>query len=206
MNSGVLLKKQKNVECKYTKDFEQGDAYSFLDHKVETDFFVAFSVGKWIQETCDELYQKIAERTQQPTYYNKINFCTDGNEKNENAIIKLFNRDGVNYGQVIKDKEKQIVFGIHKRKVIGNLSFDKIAINNVDEFCSKLRARVGCFVRKTRNFAKRRRQISNLPHITQTNHNFIEAISGKTPAMREGLTTKILSWNDVFNERISIKI
>ena len=168
--------------------------------------FVAFSVGKWIEETSDELYDLIEKRTQQPTYYSKINFCTDGNEKNKNSILKFFNKDCVNYGQVIKDKEKQFVYGVHKRKVIGNLSFDEIAINNVDGFCSKLRARVGCFVRKTRNFAKRRKQIINLLHITQTNHNFIESKNGKTPAMKENLTKKIWSWNDVFNLILSIKI
>ena len=78
--------------------------------------------------------------------------------------------------------------------------------NNVDGFCSKLRARVGCFVRKTRNFAKRRKQITNLLHITQTNHNFIEFVNGITPAMKENLTKKIWSWNDVFSVRLSIKI
>ena len=194
------------MELKYTQDFEQGDAYSFLAYKRETDFFEAFSVGKWIQETCDELYSLIAERTQQPTYYNKINFCTDGNEQNENAIPKFFNKDCVNYGQVIKDKEKQIVIGIHKRKIFGNIPFDEIAINNIDGFCSKLRARAGCFVRKTRNFAKRRNQIKNILHIIQTNHNFVEAVKGDTPAMREGLTKSILSWNDVFNKRLSFGI
>ena len=194
------------MEFKYTQDFEQGDAYSFLAYKRETDFFEAFSVGKWIQDTCDELYALIAKRTQQPTYYNKINFCTDGNEKNENSIPKFFNKDCVNYGQVIKDKEKQIVIGIHKRKIIGNIPFYKISINNVDGFCSKLRARVGCFVRKTRNFAKKRKQIRNMLHITQTNHNFIESVKGKTPAMREGLIHRKLSWNDVFNKRLSFNI
>ena len=194
------------MECKYTKDFEQGDAYAFLAYKRETDFFEAFSVGKWIQDTCDELYELIAKRTQQPTYYNKIKFCTDGNEQNENAIPKFFNKDCVNYGQVIKDKEGQKVIGIHKRKVIGNIPFDEIAINNVDGFCSKLRARAGCFVRKTRNFAKKRKQIKNLLHITQTNHNFIESAKGKTPAMKEGLIHRKLSWNDIFNVRLSIKI
>ena len=194
------------MEFKYTQDFEQGDAYSFLAYKRETDFFEAFSVGKWIQDTCDELYALIAKRTQQPTYYNKIFFCTDANEQNENAIPKFFNKDCVNYGQVIKDKELQKVIGTHRRKVIGNMPFDKIAINNVDGFCSKLRARAGCFVRKTRNFAKKRRQIRNILHITQTNHNFIESVNGITPAMKEGLTSKVWSWNDVFNVRLSIKI
>ena len=166
--------------------------------------FVAFAVGKWIQETCNELYEKIAERTQQPTYYNKISFCTDANEQNENALLEFFSKDCINYGQVIKDKEKQIIFGIHKRKVFGNLPFDEIAINNVDGFCSKLRARAGCFVRKTRNFAKKRKQIRSLLYITQTNHNFVESVNSMTPAIKEGLTKKVWSWNDIFNERLSI--
>ena len=86
------------------------------------------------------------------------------------------------------------------------MNYDKIKINNVDGLCSKLRARVGCFVRETRNFAKKRKQICNLLHITQTNHNFIEAKNQITPGMKEGLTNKVLSWNDIFNVRLSIKI
>ncbi len=168
--------------------------------------FVAFSVGKWIQLTCDELYELIAKRTQQPTYCNKINFCTDGNKQNENAISKFFNKDCVNYGQVIKDKENQKVIGTHIRKIFGNIPSDEIRINNVDGFCSKLRARVGCFVRETRNFAKKRKQVINVLHVTQTNHNFIEAENDETPAIRGGLTDKVWTWNNIFNMRLSIKI
>ena len=91
MSSGVLLKKkQKKVAEKFFSDFEQGDAYSYLDFKRETDFFVAFSVGKWIQSVCDDLYELIALRTQQPSYKTKITFCTDGNDQNENGIQKHF--------------------------------------------------------------------------------------------------------------------
>src|SRR3989338_2935688 len=144
----------------------------------------------------NELYEKVAEKTQQPTYYEKINFCTDANKQNEHAILNSFNKDCVNYGQVIKDKEHQIIYGVHKRKVFGNIEYKDIRINNIDGFCSKLRARVGCFVRKTRNFAKKRKQIICLLHIMQTNHNFIEAENGETPAMRECLTHKVWSWND----------
>jgi hypothetical protein len=105
---------------------------------------------------------------------------------------------------VIKDKEKQKIIGQHKRKILGNMSFDEIRINKVDGFCSYLRARVGCFVRKTRNFAKVRKQLRDVLHITQTNHNFVEHKNRQTPAMKEGLTRKIWTWNDVFNKRISI--
>jgi hypothetical protein len=121
-------------------------------------------------------------------------------------MLKFFNKDCINYGMIIKDKVKQKVIGIHKEKVLGNMKFEDISITHVDGFCSKLRARVGCFVRKTRNFAKRRKQINDLLQITQTNHNFIETKDGGTPALKEKLTNKVWTWNDIFNVRLSFKI
>jgi len=165
---------------------------------------VAFAVGKWVQETCNELYQKISERTQQPAYYNKINFCTDGNEQNKNALLEFFNKDCINYGQVIKDKEKQIVYGIHKRKVIGNLSFDQISMAHVDGLCSALRERMKCSVRDAKTFAKKRQTIKNLLGIYQAYHNLIDARLGKTPCMREGITSFIWSWGKLLNAKIDV--
>src|SRR3989344_48744 len=181
MNFGILLKKQKNVGEKFFSNFEQGDAYSYLDIKRETGLLVAFSVGKWIQEVCDELYGLIAKRTQQPTYYNKIRFCTDGNEQNENALLKFFNKDCINYGQVIKDKYQQIIYGGHKRKVIGDMSYEKISIAHVDGLCSALRERIKCSVRKAKTFAKKRRTIEDLLDIYQAYHNLVNAWEGETP-------------------------
>jgi hypothetical protein len=94
---------------------------------------------------------------------------------------------------------------MHKRRILGHMPYEDISINIINGFCSKLRARIGCFVRKTRNFAKKRKQIENMLHIIQTNHNFIEAENGETPAMKEKLISKIMTWNDIFNIRISIK-
>lgn len=112
----------------------------------------------------------------------------------------------MNYGRVKKIRQKQIVIGLYKEKIFGNMSYEKIRINNVDAFCSKLRARAGCFVRKTRNFAKRRKQISNILNITQVNHNFIEAKNKITPAMKENLIDKKLDWDTIFNMRLSFKV
>ena len=105
------------------------------------------------------------------------------------------------YGQVVKEKERQMVIGTHPRQVLGAMPFSEISIAHVDGLCSKLRARTGFFVRKTRNFAKRRKLISNVLHVWQLNHNVIEAKNGETPAMRERLTTKIWGWDDVFAVR-----
>jgi len=204
----LCKKKEKNVDeqVKYFRDYETGNAYAYLDIKRETGFFVGFSVGKWIQETCDELYEIISKRTQQPTYKRKISFCTDGNDQNLSAILKNFHKDSVNYGRVKKIRQKQTVIGLYKEKVFGNMSYEKIRINNVDAFCSKLRARVGCFVRKTRNFAKKRKQIYNVLNIIQVNHNFIEANNKVTPAMKENLIDKKLDWDAILNMRLSFKI
>ena len=165
---------------------------------------MAFSVGKWIQEVCNELYKKIAERTQQPTYYNKISFCTDGNDQNENALLEFFNKDCINYGQVIKDKVKQIVFGSHKRKVIGNLSFDQISIAHVDGLCSALRERMKFSVRKAKTFAKKRQTIEDLLSIYQAYHNLIDARYGLTPCMKEGIVSFKWSWGKLLNMKISV--
>jgi hypothetical protein len=164
---------------------------------------VAFSVGKWIQEVCDELYELIAKRTQQPTYYNKIGFCTDANEQNENALLKFFNKDCVDYGQVIKDKEKQIVIGSHKRRVFGNTSYDKISIAHVDGLCSALRERIKCSVREAKTFAKKRKTIGELLAIYQAYHNLVDARYGKTPCMKEGVVLKSWSWSNLLHKRLS---
>jgi len=198
-------KKQAKVESCYFENYESGDTYSYLDIKRNSGLFVAFSVGKWVQNVCNEMYQLVASRTQQPTSKNKIVFCSDGNDQNNNALAKFFNKDCVAYGQVIKAKDDNgKIIGRFTRKKIGNLSHDQIAINNIDGFCSYLRARIGCFVRKTRNFAKKRKQIISLLHVTQTNHNFVETKQGVTPAMLEGLQRKPLTWNDIFNRKLSI--
>lgn len=165
---------------------------------------VAFAVGKWIQQVCDELYAQISKRTQQPTYYKKIRFCTDGNEQNENAILNFFNKDCVNYGQVIKDKEGQIVIGRHKRKVIGNMPFNEISIAHIDGMCSALRERMKFSVREAKTFAKKRKTIVELLAIYQAYHNLIDARHGKTPCMREDLVNKKWSWGDLLYKRLSI--
>lgn len=164
--------------------------------------FAAFAVGKWVQDTCDELYVQIARRTQQPTYYGKIGFCTDGNDQNLNSMLKVFNKDCVNYGQVIKDKIAQKVIGSHVRKVLGNLAYSEIYINNVDGFCSALRERIKCSVRRAKTFAKKRSTIGELLAIYQAYHNLIKVDAEKTPCMLEGIASKVWSWGDLFHQRL----
>ena len=145
---------------------------------------------------------RVAERTRQPTYRNKIGFCTDGNDQNLSAILESFNKDCVNYGQVIKDKVMQKVIGSHVRKVFGNLAYSEIYINNIDGFCSALRERLKFAVRRAKTFVKRRNTISEMLAIYQAYHNLIKAESSKTPCMLEGITVKVWSWSNLFHQRL----
>lgn len=106
----------------------------------------------------------------------------------------------------MKEKEGPIITGTHPRQVLGAMPFSGISIAHVDGLCSKLRARAGFFVRKTRNFAKKRRLIPTVLQVWQLNHNFIEAENGETPAMKERMATKIWGWNDVFVLRLPLTI
>lgn len=166
--------------------------------------FLTFSVGKWLQEVSNQLYKKISERTEKPTYHNKIKFCTDGNEQNIKAIKKYFLKETAWYGQVIKDKQNNRVIGKHSRWVIGAIPLKEISIAHVDGLCSALRERVKCFVREAKTFPKKRRTIKDMLAVYQTYHNLIKAVERKTPCMREGITHCVWTWGKLLNAKISV--
>jgi len=77
-------------------------------------------------------------------------------------------------------------------------SIKYIDSNQIDGFWSKLRERISCFGRKARSFAKKKKCIEQRLEIFSVQHNFIEIKNGKTPAMKEGLQSKPLTWNSFF--------
>jgi len=111
----------------------------------------------------------------------------------------------VNYGQVIKDKVKQRVIGSHVRKVFGNLAYSAIYIKNIDGFCSALRERTKCSVRRAKTFAKKRSTISELLAIYQAYHNLIKVAGEKTPCMLEGITSHAWYWGKLLNVKVPVE-
>ena len=87
--------------------------------------------------------------------------------------------------------------------VSGNVNKAEIGITEVDGFCSKLRERISCFTRKARSFAKKKLCIEQRLEIFSVQHNFIETKKRKTPAMKEGLQNKPLTWERFFQIRLS---
>lgn len=177
--------------------------YSYLGYKRDSQFFIGFAVGKWNEETCDEFYKMLASRLRFPTPKRKVTINTDGNEQNIGGIKKHFPIHAVNYSRRKKIRKNQKIVGIVSEVIFGNQDRSTIGITQIDGFCSKVRERVSCFTRKARSFAKRKMGLENRLEIFSVPHNFMEKKKGKTPAIREGITSKIWNWSEVLHVRLT---
>jgi len=199
-------KKEESCEAPYGKLREVGDAYSYLAYKRASKFFIAFTVGKWNDWSCDEFYEKLASRLRLATKKRRVTIFTDGNKQNITGIDKHFPQGTVNYGLRKKVRKGQKIVGMISKVLRGSISKDLIAITQIDGFCSKLRERISCFGRKARSFAKKKKTIEQRLEIFSIQHNFIEKKKGITPAMKEGLYPKPMTWNSFFCIRLSTLI
>jgi hypothetical protein len=197
-------KKEENCIAPYCQSREVGDAYTYLAYKRETDFLICQAVGKWNETTCNIFYERLASRLRFPTRKRRLTIFSDGNKQNITGIQNSFPQGSVNYAIRKKIRENQKILGIVSQVIYGNVALDKISITHIDGFCSKLRERISCFTRKARSFAKRKIGLEDRLEIFSISHNFIEKKFGETPAMREGLQTKPLTWNTFFNIRLPI--
>ena len=148
-------------------------------------------------------YELLAKRLCFPTRKRRLTLFSDGNRQNFTGIANHFPQCAVNHAIRKKVKIDQKIVGVVSKVMSGNLNKADIGITQVDGFCSKLRERISCFTRKARSFAKRKLCIEQRLEIFSVQHNFIEMKKGKTPAMREGLQSKPLTWETFFHIRLS---
>ena len=197
-------KKEKNCLAPYCQEREVGDAYTYLAFKRRAQFFICFVVGKWNDFTSNEFYSLLSKRVRFPTRKRKITIFSDGNNQNLIAIPNNFPQGNINHAIRKKIRINQKIAGVVSKVILGNIAKDKISITQIDGFCSKLRERISCFTRKARSFAKKRLCIEQRLEIFSIQHNFIETKKGKTPAMKEGLQSKSLTWEAFFQIRLRI--
>jgi len=196
-------KKEEHCEEKFFKNYEEGNAYTYIAYKRKTDFFICFVVGKWNDQTCHKFYAKLACKLRFPTNKKRVTIFSDGNKQNLTGITDTFLQRTINYGIRKKIRINQKVVGIISKVVLGKIPKNEISITKIDGFCSKLRERIACFTRKARGFAKKKWSITTRLEIFSIQHNFIEKKKGTTPAMLEGLTNKPLTWNTFFHKRLT---
>lgn len=173
---------------------EVGDAYTYLAYKRKTRFFIGFVVGKWNDFTCNLFYELLAGRLRFPTMKRRLTIFSDGNRQNFTGIANNFPQCAYNHAIRKKVKINQKIVGVVNKIIIGHVNRTEIGITQIDGFCSKLRERISCFTRKARSFAKRKLCIEQRLEIFSIQHNFMEMKKGKTPAMKEGLQRKPLTW------------
>ena len=145
----------------------------------------------------------LSQRLRFPTQKRKITIFSDGNKQNITAIKNNFPQGAINYGVRKKIRINQKIVGIINTVIIGQVDKNEIAINHIDGFCSKLRERISCFTRKARSFSKRKQCIEERLEIFSIQHNFIEQKKHETPAMKEGIINKPLTWNSFFQKRLT---
>ncbi len=143
------------------------------------------------------MMQKVYERVQLPFPDNKIEIFTDGNRDYQHVLSELYAESCMNYGQLIKIKEKGRLIDKKKRIVFGNPNLEDIETTNIENFNGICRERGGRLVRKTKCFSKYKRRLECAIHLFQFYWDFINEFKrGTSPGMLEGLTYHLWSWQE----------
>lgn len=170
--------------------------------KPDTGLHVAHSVGKRIDMIANHIVWKLSTILSPPTFTEKLEIYSDGNPQYISALLNYFRKDCLTYGQLIKIIRGRKLIDKYRRKIFGNPSFADIDTVNIESYNSTLRGCIGRLVRRTKCFSKKRSEFENHLDIYQAYNNVIKIDGdGKTPCMREGLTSKKWVWNNLFMYR-----
>jgi len=150
------------------------------------------------------MVEKLFERTELPFPDEKIVIYTDGNDDYTYVLSDYYANTSINYGQLVKIREKGRVVDKEKRIIYGNPALDNIETTNVENFNGILRERIGRLVRKTKCFSKRKRRLKCAIELFQFYWNFINEFKrDASPAMLEKLSDHIWTWHEFFYFRIN---
>ena len=194
---GIRKKKQKKVDTEGGDILEIGDAWIYTTVKRGSYFFVAFSVGKWTQSTCREMIDKTTDRIVNPSPEHKLQIFTDGNDDYTYILPEYFSADTLEYGQLVKIRERGTVIRKERRTIFGNPDSLEINTTDVENFNGILRERVGRLVRETKCFSKKKVKLVGALNFFQFYWNFMNEFDrGKSPAMLEDIDNHVWSWDD----------
>jgi len=121
MRCGPSLKKQKKVDEGDGDGGRQGDCWIYIAKKADTKLHLAHSTGKRVQATADALQETVGKRGKKPTGDGKATFISGGNDQYINAILANFEAETINYGQLIKEREKGRVVGKTRMIIVGEV-------------------------------------------------------------------------------------
>ena len=195
----VHQKKQKKVNPESPEADCEGDAWIYASIKRQSYLLISYAVGKWTQQTCNEMIEKLFHRVQLPQPGNKIQIFSDGNDDYTYVLPKYYPETCMDYGQLIKIKKGGKVINKIRKIIYGYPSLDDIETTDIENFNGILRERVGRLVRKTKCHSKKKHALSNAVELIQFHWNFMDPLhDNQTPGMLESLSDHIWSWDDFF--------
>jgi len=148
---------------------------------------------------------QVARRVDLPTFEYRLTIFSDGNDDYTYVLPEFFRTDTINYGQLVKIREKGTVVDKLHRIVFGNPSRGTIETTDVENSNGILRERIGRIVRETKCYAKNIDCLSNAVGLFQFYWNFMhEMRKNLTPAKIEGISAKIWTWGNLLHYRIKV--
>lgn len=150
------------------------------------------------------MFNKFEDYVQQPTYKNKLEIYSDGNDDYTYVLLEYYNKDCLCYGQKIKHKNGKKLFPPILRKVYGNPSYEDINTNANECFNSILRGKLSRLVRKTKCISKEKYELNMALFLFQFYWNFTHELKKKmTPAIIEKQATKIWTWGNFLHAKLT---
>jgi len=101
------------------------------------------------------MFKKVSQRVETPSSTNRLTIYSDGNDDYQFVMPEFFEKDSMNYGQLVKIREKGKLVGKVKKIVFGNPKTEDIETTDVENFNGIIRERVGRFVRRTKCYSKK---------------------------------------------------
>lgn len=161
-------------------------------------------MGKRTQNTCRLLFNRFEDCIVKPSEKNKLLIYSDGNFDYTAVLPEYFETNTLDYGQIIKIKEKGIVVRKEKRIIFGEPKKEDIETVNVECLNTILRNRLSRLVRKTQCHAKSKYKLRDAVELFKFHWNFMKSIRGKlSPGMKEEITHKIWTWGNFLHSKLT---
>lgn len=117
--------------------------------------------------------ETVRRRGKKPTEDAKATFISDGNDQYINAILANFEAETINYGQLIKEREKGRVVSKTRMVIFGDVDDASIDTVYVERYNLTLRHGISRLVRESLCFSRCKEMLDTAKHFDQTFLKFV---------------------------------